>query len=80
MIKSTLFGHQNVMAIKHLYLYKVDGTLVRQITQGEWIVESIKSIDEDNGLIYFSGRADTPLESHLYSAKLFEKIYTSSFN
>ena len=58
---------------KHLYLYKVDGTLVRQITQGEWIVESIKSIDEENGLIYFSGRADTPLESHLYSAKLFEK-------
>lgn len=58
---------------KHLYLYKVDGTLVRQITQGDWIVESIKSIDEKNGLIYFSGRADTPLESHLYSAKLFEK-------
>ena len=23
---------------KHLYLYKVDGTLVRQITQGDWIV------------------------------------------
>ncbi|KPV94108.1 Prolyl tripeptidyl peptidase precursor [Pseudoalteromonas sp. P1-9] len=58
---------------KHLYLYKVDGTLVRQITKGDWIVESIKSIDEKNGLIYFSGRADTPLESHLYSAKLFEK-------
>lgn len=58
---------------KHLYLYKVDGTLVRQLTQGDWIVESIKSIDEENGLIYFSGRADTPLESHLYSAKLFEK-------
>jgi dipeptidyl-peptidase-4 len=58
---------------KHLYLYKVDGTLVRQITQGDWIVESIKSVDEENGLVYFSGRADTPLESHLYSAKLFEK-------
>ncbi|MFY8351996.1 DPP IV N-terminal domain-containing protein [Pseudoalteromonas sp. SSM20] len=58
---------------KHLYLYKVDGTLVRQITQGDWIVESIKSIDEKNGLVYFSGRADTPLESHLYSVKLFEK-------
>ncbi len=56
---------------KHLYLYKVDGTLVRQITGGDWIVESIKSIDEENGLVYFSGRADTPLESHLYSAKLF---------
>ena len=47
--------------------------MVRQITRGDWIVESIKSIDEENGVVYFSGRADTPLESHLYSAKLFEK-------
>ncbi|MEM0514096.1 DPP IV N-terminal domain-containing protein [Pseudoalteromonas sp. YIC-827] len=58
---------------KHLYLYKNDGTLVRQITSGEWIVEAIKGIDEKKGLIYFAGRKDTPLESHLYSTPLFEQ-------
>lgn len=58
---------------KHLYLYKMDGTLVRQITKGDWIVESIKSIDEKNGLIYFAGRKDTPLESHLYVTSLFKQ-------
>ncbi|WP_257221081.1 S9 family peptidase [Pseudoalteromonas ruthenica] len=57
---------------KHLYLYKVDGTLVRQITQGDWIVESLKGVDEQNGVVYFAGRKDTPLESHLYSTSLFE--------
>lgn len=57
---------------KHLYLYKVDGTLVRQITQGDWIVESLKGVDEQNGVVYFAGRKDTPLESHLYSTPLFE--------
>ncbi|WP_249311478.1 S9 family peptidase [Pseudoalteromonas ruthenica] len=57
---------------KHLYLYKVDGTLVRQITQGDWIVESLKGVDEQNGVVYFAGRKDTPLESHLYSIPLFE--------
>lgn len=58
---------------KHLYLYQTNGQLVRQITQGEWIVDSVKGIDEKKGLIYFSGRADTPLEQHLYSAPIFRK-------
>ncbi len=52
---------------KHLYLYKVDGTLVRQLTKGDWVVNKIEAINEEQGIIYFSGRKDTPLESHLYS-------------
>lgn len=58
---------------KHLYLYRTDGSLIRQITKGDWIVESIKAIDEKKGIVYFSGRKDTPLESHLYSVPLFKK-------
>ncbi|WP_419147359.1 S9 family peptidase [Pseudoalteromonas 'SMAR'] len=57
---------------KHLYLYRTNGQLVRQITQGDWIVESLEGVDEKKGLVYFSGRKDTPLESHLYSAPLFK--------
>ena len=55
---------------KHLYLYRNNGELVRQITQGDWVVESIKAIDEKKGLIYFQGRKDTVLESHIYSVSL----------
>ena len=62
---------------KHLYLYKVNGELVRQITDGDWIVDGIKGIDESKGLVYFSGRADSVLESHLYTAPLFKKGETT---
>lgn len=55
---------------KHLYLFGQDGKLVRQLTNGNWVVEKVRAIDEDKGVIYFTGRKDTPLESHLYSVTL----------
>ena len=55
---------------KHLYLYTLDGKLVRQLTKGQWVVDDIKAIDEKNQRIFFTGRADTPIEKHLYSVSL----------
>ncbi|MCU7553728.1 S9 family peptidase [Alteromonas sp. ASW11-19] len=55
---------------KHLYLYNNDGTLVTQITSGDWVVDSLKAVDTEQNKVYFTGRKDTPLESHLYSAPL----------
>jgi dipeptidyl-peptidase 4 len=58
---------------KHLYHFNYDGKLINQLTKGEWVVDTIKSIDEENGWIYFTGRADTPLERHLYKVPLSGK-------
>lgn len=55
---------------KHLYLFNKDGSLVRQLTSGDWVVDDIEAIDEDKGLVYFSGRKNTPLESHIYTVGL----------
>jgi len=55
---------------KHLYHFTNSGKLINQLTKGNWVVDSIKHLDEKNGLIYFTGRADTPLERHLYSVPL----------
>lgn len=55
---------------KHLYLYKNDGTLVRQLTEGDWVVDEIETINEKQGLIYFTGRANTPLEQHIYTVSI----------
>ncbi|NBU24690.1 MAG: S9 family peptidase, partial [Gammaproteobacteria bacterium] len=61
---------------KHLYLYDLDGRLLRQVTAGEWMVvgssreRAIKGVDETRGLVYFSANRDTPIERHLYSAPL----------
>jgi len=51
---------------QHLYLYGQEGELVRQLTSGEWMVESIAGVDEERGLVYFTGTRDGPLEAHLY--------------
>ncbi|AUC89574.1 S9 family peptidase [Alteromonas sp. MB-3u-76] len=55
---------------KHLYLFDNSGKLIKQLTQGEWVVDSIEAIDTVNNRLYFSGRKDTPLESHIYVVPL----------
>ncbi len=55
---------------RHLYLYRMDGTLVRQLTRGAWLVDSLAGVDEELGLVYFLAGIDTPLESHLYRVPL----------
>ncbi len=55
---------------KHLYHFNLNGELITQLTKGEWVVDSLKNIDEEKALVYFTGRADTPLERHLYKVPL----------
>lgn len=66
---------------KHLYLHNAEtGNAVKQLTSGEWVVDHISAIDEKAGVIYFTGRKDTPIERHVYSVPLqggdIEKIST----
>jgi dipeptidyl-peptidase-4 len=61
---------------KHLYLYDLDGRLIRPLTSGNWMVvgdageRAVEAVDEKRGLIYFTANRETPLERHLYSAPL----------
>ncbi len=55
---------------QHLYLYEGNGELVRPLTQGEWLVESIAAVDQDNELVYFTATRHSPLERHLYAVSL----------
>ncbi len=54
----------------HLYLYDGDANLIRTLTQGEWVVDGIAGVDARRGIVYFTGRMDSPLESHLYAVSL----------
>ncbi len=51
----------------HLYHYKNDGTLINQLTDGNWVVSGSVKISENEGRVYFSANADTVLERHLYT-------------
>lgn len=59
----------------HLELYDLtSGQLIKAITTGEWVVQRIVDIDEDNGVIYFLANRETPLEVHLYSVSYRDEV------
>jgi dipeptidyl-peptidase-4 len=53
-----------------LYHYKNDGSLVHQVTKGQWDIDAFYGIDEKTGLLYFTSSERTPLERQLYSIRL----------
>jgi dipeptidyl-peptidase-4 len=54
----------------HIYLYSIDGELINQVTKGEWDVTSLKGVDEEKGLVYFTSAEISPLNRELYVVKL----------
>lgn len=57
---------------KHLYLYTIEGKLVRQITQGNWEVSTFVGIDQASKkkTIYFTSKEESPLETYFYAIDL----------
>lgn len=51
---------------RHAYLYNLDGALQRQVTRGEWDVESIVSVDEEAGMVTITAARPGPTERNLY--------------
>jgi dipeptidyl-peptidase-4 len=64
---------------QHLYLYALDGRLIRQLTAGDWCVDdfrgrAIKWVDEARRLIYFTATYDGPTSRKLYRASYAEGL------
>ena len=54
---------------KHIYRSRPDGQFINQITRGKWEVNGINAIDEENQIIYFSGKKESEIENHIYSVR-----------
>lgn len=54
---------------RHLYLIQNNDGKTKAITNGNYQVESLNFVDEDNKLIYFTSTNESPLERHLYTIK-----------
>lgn len=70
---SFLFGSER-SGYCHLYLYTyvpgVNGDqamLVRQVSAGDWVVESIVGVSMEHNAVYVAGTYDSVLERHLYA-------------
>jgi len=58
---------------KHIYLYRMDGSLELQITQGKWEVSELLGIDQERDLVYYISTEISPLERHLYAIDLKDR-------
>jgi dipeptidyl-peptidase-4 len=54
----------------YLYLYDVEGNLIKQITNGSWEVTEYQGFDSKETRIFYTSAEQSPLERHLYSFDL----------
>lgn len=55
----------------HLYLYRLDGTLIRRLTGGEFPVLRVVAVDQEAGWVYFTAHAEQRIyDTHLYRVNL----------
>lgn len=50
----------------HLYLYDINGKLIKQLTKGAWEVSELETVTPDDKYVYYTSTAVSPLERHLY--------------
>ena len=55
---------------RHLYLYDLSGKQLAQLTRGDWEVESVAGVDEQNGQVYFTSTQQSPIERQFYRVAL----------
>ncbi len=62
----------------HLYLYDLDGSLIRQLTEGRFPVMQFVAVDEKEGWVYFAAHGDPAraYDQHLYRVNLEGKDFT----
>ncbi|WP_256010594.1 S9 family peptidase [Desertivirga xinjiangensis] len=54
----------------HIYLYNMDGKVLKQLTSGKWDVTELYGIDERNKVVYYQSAEASPLQRDIYSIKL----------
>lgn len=55
---------------RHIQHRAADGSLIAQVTSGDWVVNEVDAVDTEAGRVYFTGWTETPLERHLYAVPL----------
>lgn len=54
----------------HIYLYNLDGQLVRQVTKGDWEVTRFVGFDESTGFLYYISTEGSSMERHFYRIRI----------
>lgn len=54
----------------HLYLYETNGTRVKQLTFGNWVVTEVIGLDEKEENLFYLSTEENPIEIHAYKVNL----------
>ena len=54
----------------HIYLYDLNGKVLKQITKGAWEVSDIYGVDQKKGLIYYQSTEPSPSQRDVYAIGL----------
>ena len=54
----------------HIYMYLLDGTLVKQLTSGDWDVTSVYGYDAKKKEVYFQAAKNSPVDRQIYAVNL----------
>ena len=52
---------------RHVYQYRINGTLVKQLTKGNWDVTSVYGYDETKKILYYQSAEASPLQRDIYA-------------
>lgn len=55
---------------QHLYLYSSEGTMIKQLTSGAWMVTAFDGYNKKGSMAYFYATKESPIESHYYGVDL----------
>ncbi len=54
----------------HLYLYRSDGQLMKQLTKGEWEITRVHGFDKNGANVFFTAAKESPIHRDLYRVNL----------
>jgi dipeptidyl-peptidase-4 len=60
----------------HLYLYTINGTLIKQLTKGNWVVTYLEGFDVKGTKLFYTSTAESPVTRNLYSVDLKKAVST----
>lgn len=62
---------------QHMYLYNARGRLIRQLTEGPWVVTRYLGTDSKNNIAYFLSTRNSPLNEDIFSVEIATGVIQS---
>lgn len=60
----------NTPGYNHLYLYDIEGKLIKQLTAGDWMVTDVLGFDKAEKNLFFVSTEVSPIDRHVYKLNM----------